>query len=230
MALYAIGDLHLSLSVDKPMDIFGEAWVHHEEKIKEDWIAKVSDQDTVLIPGDISWATTFEDACVDLTWIDELPGMKVLLRGNHDYWWTSLKRMSETFPQMKFIQNNYYEYGPYVICGTRGWVCPNKQNFDAHDEKIYKRELLRLKLSLDSAKKATDKPIIVMTHYPPTNDAYEPSGFTEIYEAYGVEKVIYGHLHTEVSFKCGLQGEVNGVTYQLVSSDYVKFQLQKIVD
>lgn len=230
MALYAIGDLHLSLSVDKPMDIFGEAWVKHEEKIKQSWLQHVTDDDTVLIPGDISWATTFEDARIDLAWIDALPGKKLLLRGNHDYWWTSLKRMSEAFPDMVFIQNNYYEYETYLICGTRGWVCPNKQNFDPHDEKIYKRELIRLKLSLDSARKASKKPIIVMTHYPPTNEAYEPSGFTELYEAYGVSKVIYGHLHTEVSFKCGMQGQVNGVDYQLVSSDYIGFQLQKIVD
>lgn len=230
MALYAIGDLHLSLSVDKPMDIFGEAWVKHEEKIKQSWLEHVTDDDTVLIPGDISWATTFEDAKVDLAWIDALPGKKLLLRGNHDYWWTSLKRMSEAFPNMVFIQNNYYEYKTHVICGSRGWVCPNKQNFDPHDEKIYKRELIRLKLSLDSARKATNKPIIVMTHYPPTNETYEPSGFTELYEAYGVSKVIYGHLHTEVSFKCGMQGQVNGVDYQLVSSDYIGFQLQKIVD
>lgn len=230
MALYAIGDLHLSLSVDKPMDIFGEAWVKHEEKIKQSWLEHVRDEDTVLIPGDISWATTFEDAKIDLAWIDALPGKKLLLRGNHDYWWTSLKRMSEAFPEMVFIQNNYYEYETHLICGSRGWVCPNKQNFDPHDEKIYKRELIRLKLSLDSARKASKKPIIVMTHYPPTNEAYEPSGFTELYEAYGVSKVIYGHLHTDVSFKCGMQGEVNGVDYQLVSSDYIGFQLQKIVD
>jgi len=230
VALYAIGDLHLSLSVDKPMDIFGEAWVRHEEKIKESWLSLVTEDDTVLLPGDISWATSFDEAKVDLKWIDDLPGKKVLIRGNHDYWWTSLKKMKEAFPQMDFIQNNFYEYKSHMICGTRGWICPNRQNFDEHDEKIYKRELIRLKLSLDSAKKVSEKPLIVMTHYPPTNEKYEPSGFTEIYENYGVSTVIYGHLHTEVSFKCGLQGTVNGVTYRLVSSDYVRFQLQKIVD
>lgn len=230
MALYAIGDLHLSFSVDKPMDIFGEAWVRHEEKIKESWMAQVKESDTVLIPGDISWATGFEEAKADLQWIDDLPGTKVLLRGNHDYWWTSLKKMKEAFPKLEFLQNNFYEYESHMICGTRGWVCPNKQNFDDHDEKIYNRELIRLKLSLDSAKKASDKPIIVMTHYPPTNDQFEPSGFTEIYETYDVSKVIFGHLHTEVSFKSGLQGTIRGVDYQLVSSDYVQFQLQKIVD
>ncbi len=230
MALYAIGDLHLSFSVDKPMDIFGEAWVRHEQQIKESWMAQVKESDTVLIPGDISWATGFEEAKADLQWIDDLPGTKVLLRGNHDYWWTSLKKMKEAFPKLEFLQNNFYEYESHMICGTRGWVCPNKQNFDDHDEKIYNRELIRLKLSLESAKKASDKPIIVMTHYPPTNDQFEPSGFTEIYETYDVSKVIFGHLHTEVSFKSGLQGTIRGVDYQLVSSDYVQFQLQKIVD
>jgi len=228
VALYAIGDLHLSLSVDKPMDIFGEAWVRHEEKIKESWLESVSAEDTVLIPGDISWATAFDEAKIDLEWINQLPGNKVLLRGNHDYWWTSLKKMKEAFPDLEFLQNNFYEYDTHVICGTRGWNCPNKTNFDEHDEKIYKRELIRLKLSLDSAKKL-GKPIIVMTHYPPTNDSFEPSGFTEIYESYGVDQVIYGHLHTEVSFKSGLQGMHNGVLYQLVSSDYLGFKLSKIL-
>lgn len=230
MALYAIGDLHLSLSVDKPMDIFGEAWVRHEEKIKESWLSQVKEEDTVLMPGDISWATGFDEAMMDLKWIDGLPGRKILLRGNHDYWWTSLKKMKEAFPELEFLQNNYFEIGDYIICGTRGWICPNNQNFDDHDEKIYSRELIRLKLSLDSAKKVKGKKIIVMTHYPPTNDQFEPSGFTEIYETYGVSKVLYGHLHTEVSFKSGLQGTIGGVEYQLVSSDYVKFQLQKIAE
>jgi predicted phosphohydrolase len=229
VALYAIGDLHLSLSVDKPMDIFGEAWVRHEEKIKESWLSLVKEEDTVLIPGDISWATAFEEAAVDLAWIDDLPGRKILLRGNHDYWWTSLKKMKEAFPNLIFLQNNFFEYGDYVICGTRGWTCPNKTNFDEHDDKIYKRELIRLKLSLDAGKK-TGKSIIVMTHYPPTNEKFEPSGFTEIYETYGVDQVIYGHLHTEVSFEAGLKGLHGEVLYKLVSSDYLNFQLLKIAE
>lgn len=229
MALYAIADLHLSFSVDKPMDVFGEAWLRHDEKIKEDWLLKVQPEDTVLIPGDISWATGFDEAKVDLQWIQDLPGKKIMIRGNHDYWWTSLTKMSQAFPEIFFLQNNFYEYDTHVICGTRGWNCPNKVNFDEHDEKIYKRELIRLKLSLDSGKKR-QKPIIVMTHYPPTNDKFQPSGFTEIYEAYGVERVLYGHLHTDLSFVAGLKGLHGGIQYDLVSCDYLDFKLQKILD
>ncbi len=229
MSVYAIADLHLSLSVDKPMDVFGEAWDKHEEKIKQNWIELVNDDDVVLIPGDICWATSFDDAKIDLSWINELSGKKVLLRGNHDYWWTSLKKMKQAFPDMTFIQNNFYEYDTHVICGTRGWNCPRQDYFDDKDEKIYKRELIRIRLSLDSARHI-NKPILVMTHYPPTNEKFEPSGFTEIYEEYGVEKVIYGHLHTEESFACGLKGVMNGVEYDLVSSDYLKFRLKKVLD
>ncbi len=233
MALFAIGDLHLSFSSNKPMDVFGENWSDYENKIKESWLELVSPEDTVLIPGDISWAMHLEQAKIDLEWIHNLPGRKILLRGNHDYWWSSLKKLQVLYEDMDFLQNNHFEYVSegmtYAICGTRGWLCPNPNKFDDNDLKIYNRELLRLRLSLDSAKQAGHTRFIVMTHYPPTNDMQADSGFNEIYEEYGVERVVYGHLHSEHAFHTGLQGDRRGVTYQLVSSDYLDFALTKIL-
>ncbi|MCT4596004.1 MAG: metallophosphoesterase [Anaeromicrobium sp.] len=226
MSLYAIGDLHLSFSTEKPMDIFGENWIDHHIKIEENWKSKITNEDTVLIPGDISWAMSLEDAKVDLEWIDKLPGKKILLRGNHDYWWTSLKKMNSLFENMVFLQNNHVEYEDYAICGTRGWICPNDNKFTDHDQKVYDRELHRLKLSLDSTKK--DK-ILVMTHYPPTNDKLQESAFTKIYEEYNVEKVIYGHLHGKHSYNTGFKGCRNNVEYLLTSCDYLDFNPVKIL-
>ncbi len=225
MALYAIGDLHLSFSTNKPMDVFGENWLDYEKKIEMNWRELVRDEDTVLIPGDISWAIKLSDALPDLEWIDKLPGKKILLRGNHDYWWTSLSKMNVLYESISFLQNNSYSYEDYAICGTRGWNCPSEYSFTSDDEKIYNRELIRLKLSLDDAKKRGFKKFIVMMHYPPTNDKHDLSGFTEIFEEYNVEKVVYGHLHTKASFGASIRGELNGVDYNLVSSDYLDFKV-----
>jgi len=230
MALFAIGDLHLSFMTDKPMDVFGEKWINHAEKIKNNWRYKISNEDVVLIPGDISWAMKLNEAYYDLEWISNLPGKKFLIRGNHDYWWASLSKMNTLFDNIFFLQNNYYLYEDYAICGTRGWICPNENKFDDHDRKIYKRELHRLKLSLDAAVNDGYNKFIVMTHYPPTNEKLEKSGFVEIYEEYKVEKVIYGHLHDIDSFNAGLKGIRNGVEYILTSSDYLNFDPIKILD
>lgn len=230
MALYGIADLHLSFEADKPMDIFGENWADHEEKIKENWLKKIEDKDTVLIPGDISWAMKLQEAMTDLRWINSLPGRKILLRGNHDYWWSSISKMNNLFDNMFFLQNNYYMYKDYALCGTRGWTCPNDVKFDDHDKKIYDREIHRLRLSLESAKKDGFKKYIVMTHYPPTNEKFEKSGFVDIYEEYKVERVIYGHLHGKDSFKMGLNGIYNNVDYILLSCDFVDFNPVKIMD
>ena len=229
MALYAIGDLHLSFSEDKPMDIFGENWANYEKKIKENWEKKIKNEDVVLIPGDISWAIKFEKAFIDLEWIDNLPGRKIMIKGNHDYWWTSLKKMNNKFKTLEFLHNNFYTYYDYAICGTRAWNSPSEINFTEKDLKIYNRELIRLKLSLDSAKKSGFNKFIVMIHYPPTNDLKERSGFMEIFEEYNVEKVVYGHLHTKSSFFSSIQGIVNGVEYILTSSDYIEFNPKKVL-
>lgn len=230
MSLYAIGDLHFSTAVNKPMNIFGDNWDNHEEKIINSWKSKVNEEDTVLIVGDTSWAINMNEAEEDLNIIHNLPGKKIYVKGNHDYWWTTVAKLNKLYDDMSFLQNNFYQYEEYAICGTRGWICPNDVKFTEEDEKIYKREAHRLELSLDEAKKAGFKKIIVITHYPPTNDKLDPSLFTEIYESYGVEKVVYGHLHGKESFKMGLKGIRNKVEYNLVSCDYVDFNLIKIMD
>ncbi|MEW9121825.1 MAG: metallophosphoesterase [Thermotaleaceae bacterium] len=223
MGLYVIGDLHLSGSVEKPMDVFGMQWVEHQEKIEKNWKETIGSEDMVLIPGDISWAMRLEEAIVDLQWIQKLPGKKVLLKGNHDYWWSSITKLNSLFPNMIFLQNDYVSYEDYAICGTRGWTCPNPYKFDSQDEKIYNRELQRLKLSLDKGLEEGFKKIIVMLHYPPTNDLKEPSEFTQLIQRYPVEKVVYGHLHGKEGFEAGLKGEHRGIIYYLTSCDYLDF-------
>ncbi|MDU1455181.1 MAG: metallophosphoesterase [Paeniclostridium sordellii] len=230
MSLYAIGDLHFSTAVNKPMNIFGDNWENHEKKIIDSWNSKVNKNDTVLIVGDTSWGINMDEATFDLDIIHNLPGKKIYVKGNHDYWWTTVAKLNKLYEDMSFLQNNFYSYNEYAICGTRGWICPNDVKFTQDDEKIYKREAHRLKLSLDAAKKAGFEKVIVITHYPPTNDKLEPSLFTDIYEEYKVEKVIYGHLHGKESFKMGLEGIREGVEYKLVSCDYVDFNLVKIMD
>ncbi len=229
MALYAIADLHLSGSVDKPMDVFGDHWLKHHEKIQENWIKQVSEEDTVLIAGDISWAMKLEEAMVDLKWIHQLPGKKILIRGNHDYWWSSINKLNQLFDNLDFLQHNFFIYQDYAICGTRGWTCPNPFKFTEQDDKIYNREAQRLKASIEGAKKAGYDKIIVMLHYPPTNDHFEPSLFTEMVEYYKVEKVVYGHLHGEESYLAGLQGLYGGVEYHLVSCDFLNFDIMKLL-
>ena len=230
MSIYVMGDLHLPFGVNKPMDVFGDGWQGYTEKIKEDWNKKVKNEDTVILAGDFSWATYLEDTYKDFEYLCALPGKKIMLKGNHDYWWTTVTNLNKLYDNMKFLQTNFYEYGEYAICGGRGWICPNDFKFDDNDEKIYKREENRIRLSLQAAKKKGYSKFIVITHYPPTNDKLEESLFTNLYEEYGVEKVIYGHLHGKESFKMGLKGVRNGVEYILASCDYTDFNLIKIMD
>ncbi|QUI23270.1 metallophosphoesterase [Vallitalea pronyensis] len=225
--IYAISDLHLSFNTDKPMKVFGKHWYKHYEKIEKDWKARVKEDDLVLLPGDISWAMRLEEAKEDMNFLRRMPGKKVMVKGNHDYWWQSLNKVSQMYPEFMYIQNNSILHEHIAICGTRGWICPNKHKFTNEDEKLYKREINRLELSLNTVPDHVDT-IYVMTHYPPTNDCLEPSDFTRLYETYGVDKVIYGHLHGEDSFKMGLMGVRNHVDYQLVSCDYLDFKLKLI--
>ncbi|MBI6873997.1 metallophosphoesterase [Clostridium aciditolerans] len=228
MALYAISDLHLDLNGDKPMDVFGQNWFQHDKKIKDNWVKKVKDEDTVLIAGDISWSMKIEDGMNDLQWIHNLPGRKIMVKGNHDYWWVSITKLNNLYEDMKFIQNNFFVYEDYAICGTRGWICPGGENFKAHDEKIYTRELSRLRMSLDAAVKEGFKKFIVMIHYPPMNEKLVESGFVEIFKEYSVEKVVYGHLHGP-SLTKALNGEKDGIEYILTSGDYLDFNPIKIL-
>ncbi|MGI6731023.1 MAG: metallophosphoesterase [Anaerovoracaceae bacterium] len=237
MSIFAIADLHLSLSGEKPMDIYGGEWVNHTEKIKNLWMETVTKEDTIILPGDNSWALKLEEAKEDLEWLSNLPGKKVMVKGNHDLWWNSISKLNKLHDSMYFLQNTFYEAENMAICGTRGWICPGDDDFTPHDEKIYKRELGRLKLSLEAAAAAGfaepgedgRSRIICALHYPPTNDRLMSSGFTDLFEAYRVQKVVYGHLHGKDAYKNGLMGMRNQVEYYLTSVDYLKCKPLKII-
>ena len=224
MSVYAIADLHLSLAKDKPMDIFGENWTEHDKKIQKNWKEIITNDDTVLVAGDISWAISMAEFQPDFEFLRSLPGKKVFISGNHDYWWTSVQKLNTMDENMFFIRTNFYAMGDTAVCGTRGWVCPNDTMYTAADEKIYKRECGRLELSLQAAKKAGYEKIIIMLHYPPVNDKGEKSEFQRIIEEYGAKKVVYGHLHSPEVHKTGIKGVVNGIEYFLTASDYLDFK------
>lgn len=230
MKLFAIADLHMDGGAGKPMDVFGPHWAGHCDRIFGSWREKVGESDTVLIPGDISWAMRFADALPDLNAVSELPGVKVLLRGNHDYWWGSLTRMRAALPEsMRLVQNDACDIGPAVIAGSRGWLLPSDSDFSADDRKIYERELIRLELSLSAAKRLSEKdgankPVIAMLHFPPMLRDGNPSGFTELLERYGVSRCLYGHLHGSIAWAIGFKGERNGVIYDLCSADSLGFE------
>lgn len=230
MHIYAIGDLHLSGEPPtKPMEIFGENWRGHKEKIKNDWLQNVQPEDTVIICGDISWAMHLRDAAADLSWLAQLPGRKILLRGNHDFWWTSLAKMQEMYgAELEFLQNDCLMAGSTAICGTRGWILPSSENFSDNDEKIYNREAIRLQLSLDAAVKQNPDRIIVALHYPPLFAPEEETLFTKLLEKYNVEFCVYGHLHSEFNVHA-FEGTRKDVNYKLVSCDTQNFCLTKII-
>lgn len=228
MALYVIGDLHLSFGGDKPMEVFGAHWDAHYDKIKTDWMARVTEADTVILPGDISWAITFEGAKIDLSWIHELPGKKIIFKGNHDYWWVSKTKMDPIFDSITFVHNSFASYEEYAICGTRGWISPGDE-FTLEDEKVYKRELMRLENSIKQAKAQGFEKIIGVLHFPPTNEKREPSGFTELFQKYEIKQVVYGHVHAKSNFRNAIKGQFNDVTYHLTSCDYLDFKLLKLL-
>ena len=228
MNIFSISDLHLSKANLKPMDIFGQNWLGHWSKIKEDWIEKVKQEDVILIPGDISWALTLDEALEDLLDISLLPGRKVLTRGNHDYWWASPLKLRKSLPlNMQIIQNDFIDIGDFIICGTRGWILPEDDRFGGEDSKIFNREIIRLNLSLSKAASFSDKPIIVMIHFPPFNEKREPSEFIKVMSKYNVKTCIYGHLHGE-SLKNVQEGVYYNIQFLMVSCDYLDFKLKKI--
>lgn len=229
MSIYAIGDMHLSGSCAKPMDIFGDHWEQHWDKIRENWESTVCCDDIVLIPGDISWAMKLSEAVTDLKAICSLPGTKLIIKGNHDYWWSSLAQVeSLLFNDTHALQNSAFLYGSYVVAGTRGWLCPGMSQFESSDEKIYVREAGRLELSLQAARKLSPNgETICMMHYPPSDKNGAPTLFTEIFEKYCVSRVVYGHLHA-AGIQGALSGNIRGVDYSLVSCDAVDFCPKKI--
>lgn len=230
MALYAIGDLHLSFSGDKPMDIFGGEWVNHTQKLEKHWRGMIREEDTVLLLGDISWALKLETAQEDFTWLRRLPGRKIAIKGNHDLWWSTGKKLEEADSGLLFIHNDFLTYREYAICGSRGWVCPRDRYFTEHDQKIYRREVVRIGLSVEAAHKAGFEKKIVGMHFPPTNDRHEDSAFTECFEKNSVEIVAYGHLHGKDQYAAGPAGRRNGVTYHLASCDYLANKPLKLLD
>ena len=234
MSIYVIGDLHLSFSTDKPMDIFGNNWESHSEKIRENWIKKVKEEDTVILPGDFSWATYLEETYKDFEFLCSLPGKKILSKGNHDYWWTTLTSMRKflkenNFNNIDFLYNNSYLVEDKIIVGTRGWLNTWKSQ---ENYKILKRENDRLKLSINSGKKqfGENKEMIAFVHYPPFYKEVlipEEIDFIKTLKDNNISKCFYGHLHGE-SHKDAVEGLINGIEYKLISSDYLKFDLFKI--
>ena len=234
MSIYVIGDLHLSFSTDKPMDIFGNNWENHAEKIRENWIKKVKEEDTVILPGDFSWATYLEETYKDFEFLCSLPGKKILSKGNHDYWWTTLTSMRKflkenSFNNIDFLYNNSYLIEDKIIVGTRGWLNTWKSQ---DNYKILKRENERLKLSINSAKKqfGEEKEMIAFIHYPPFYKEVlipEEIDFIKTLKDNNISTCFYGHLHGE-SHKDAVEGMINGMNYKLISSDYLKFDLFKI--
>ena len=228
MSIYAISDLHLSYNTDKPMDIFG--WKNYENKIKENWNSKVKESDLVILGGDFSWSMDLKDTYKDFEFIHKLPGKKILIKGNHDYWWGTLTKMKKYineigFNDINFLYNNSYEFEGKIIYGTRGW---NFTDLQEDDEKIYNREIQRLKLSLEDAVKkyGTDKEIIVCLHYPPLK-TNEISDFVRVMEEYNVTKCIYGHLHGP-AHKFIVEKNIDNIQYIMTSCDYTNFDLVKL--
>ncbi len=231
MKIYAISDLHLSINNPKPMDIFGDVWENYVEKIFDNWRKTVGQEDVVLLAGDFSWAMKLEDAVADFEMMKDLPGKKVIIRGNHDYWWKSISAVRKILPENFYaVQNDCVKFENVIICGTRGWTVPeNEENQTQEDKKIYNREVLRLEMTLQSAKnlKNENDRIICMMHYPPTNFKKDDSDFTNLMASYGVDAVVFGHLHG--GKKSELRFVKNNIPYYLTSCDKVYNELVEII-
>ena len=226
MKVFAIGDLHLPGGDDKPMDVFGAHWEGHIERIAADWAQRVAGDDLVLIPGDISWAMQLSAALPDLRLIGGWPGQKVILRGNHDYWWPGITRLRAALPgSIRAVQNDAARFGDVTVCGSRGWTLPGAQS-TPDDLKIYARELMRLEMSLARAGELGGR-VIAMTHFPPVLEDGSSSEVSELFERYGVSEVVYGHLHGAAN-RSAFCGEKNGVRYTCVSCDRLNFHLQAL--
>lgn len=248
MKIFAIGDLHLSFDerVQKPMNIFGARWEDHAQRLRENWIETVSEDDTVIICGDISWGLRLSEAEADFEWIRKLPGRKLIFKGNHDLWWNSAGKLNRLYGSEDFIfvQNNAVlvhieqedsgsgctgeKEKTVAVCGSRGWVCPGSDGFSEEDEKVYKRELLRLEMSLKEGAEMGADAMVGVLHFPPVNDKLQRSGFTDLLTKYDVRTCVYGHLHGSDAFKNGPRGIFNGVRYELVSLDYLNARPKEV--
>ena len=228
MALYAIGDLHLSLGTNKPMDVFGPKWANYVERIQENF-SKLNDDDVIVIAGDISWGMSLEQSLPDFQFIDALPGRKILLKGNHDYWWGTASKMKKFFAEhdittLDILYNNAFFYGGHAICGTRGWFYEEAKG-EAHDRKIMLREVGRLEASL---KAAGDRTKLVFLHYPPKYLGYECPEILALLDAYHVPLCCYGHIHSR-GCRSAFQGMYHDTEFRLLSADYISFCPRRIL-
>lgn len=234
MKVFAISDLHLSfieppnnnwdnVSVSKPMDIFGAAWQDSYRRLYKNWLATVTTDDFVLVAGDISWAMTLAEAAADFAFLGSLPGHIIMVKGNHDYWWQSISRVRQSLPSnCQALQNDSIIIGSRVICGTRGWILPENNNFSAHNGQIYARELIRLRLSLESGKKSGLEPV-VLTHFPPLADNPHDNEFCRIMREFGVNLCIYGHTHNAAA-STSFTGEFQGIRFINTTIDFLQCQ------
>lgn len=230
MKIFAISDLHISTDGNKPMDVFGGKWVDYIDKIKSDWQSKVSDDDLVLIGGDISWAMNIEDAKRDILSFADMKGKKVIIKGNHDYWWSGIGKVREMLPDGFFaLQNDCIKFDNVIICGSRCWTVPGANDFTEQDMKLYLRETERLKLSFKAVEKIRnpEDKLIALIHYPPFNVRRENSAFTDIFEENKVDAVIYGHLHGK-DVRADKLVIKNDIKYYLTSCDQVENKLTEI--
>ena len=223
MALYAIGDLHLCLGSPKPMDVFGGVWTDYMDKLKNG-LSVIGSEDTTVLLGDLSWALDLEHAQADFAWINQIPGRKIILKGNHDYWWSTAAKFykfceENGFTNMQILNNNHFEYDGWAICGTRGWFYESERSGE-HDEKVFKRELLRLEASLKSAGELNK---MVFLHYPPKYKGYECTEILQLFDKYNVRRCYYGHLHGP-SHGLAMEGLWDNVEYKLVSADRLDFR------
>lgn len=228
MALYAIGDLHLCLGAAKPMDVFGGAWIGYMDKLRQG-LSVIKPEDTTVLLGDLSWALDLSGAKDDFSFINDIPGRKIILKGNHDYWWSTASKFykfcqENGFENQYILHNNHYVYEDWAICGTRGWFFEEERGGE-HDEKVFKRELMRLEASLQAA---GDIEKLVFLHYPPKYKGYECAPILELLEKYGVKRCFYGHLHGP-SHSLAMEGLWHGVEYRLVSADRLNFQPVRVV-
>ena len=222
MALYAIGDLHLCLGADKPMDIFGGAWVGYMDKLRQG-LSVIQPEDTTVLLGDLSWALDLSGAKEDFSFINGIPGKKIILKGNHDYWWSTQAKFGKFcaengFSDISILNNNHFEYQGFAICGTRGWFYEEEKSGE-HDEKVFRRELMRLERSLQSA---GELPKLVFLHYPPRYKGYECPEILELLSQYDVSQCFYGHLHG-ASHALAMEGLWDSISYRLVSADRLDF-------
>ena len=230
MKVFAISDLHLSGMADKPMNVFGGGWEGHFEKIKQDWEEKVSEEDIVLLGGDTSWGMKLEEGIFDVRSLACLKGHKILIRGNHDYWWNGISRVRALRPDDSFVflQNDCVKIGNLIVAGSRGWTCPGSNDFTEHDKALYLREAERFRLAFKQVEKVRCEgdELIALIHYPPFNIKREDTLFTQLFEENRVNKAVFGHLHG--SGYCPLRSEKNSIEYFLTSCDKTHFRLTQI--